>query len=141
VKFLLDTNLVSEWIKPHPNAGVAAWLADVDEDRAYISVVTLAELRHGIERLAVGRRRNRLNEWLQNELPARFGDRIVPIDAAVADMWGRIVARRDGLGRPIGAMDALIAATSQVYELTLVTRNDFDFESSVDAIVNPWSHT
>jgi len=141
VKILLDTNLVSERIKPHPNAGVAAWLADVDEDRAYISVVTLAELRHGIERLAVGRRRNRLNEWLQNELPVRFGDRIVPIDAAVADMWGKIIARRDGLGRPIGAMDALIAATSQVYELTLVTRNDFDFESSVDAIVNPWSHT
>jgi predicted nucleic acid-binding protein len=139
VNLLLDTNLISEWSKPNPNAGVVSWLADADEDRIYMSVVTLAELRHGIERLAAGRRRKRLNAWLEDELLQRFGDRVLPIDAAVADSWGRIVARRETLGRPIGAMDALIAATAQVHDLTLATRNEIDFDSVVSAIVNPWT--
>jgi predicted nucleic acid-binding protein len=139
VNFLLDTNVVSEWIRPYPNPGVVAWLADADEDRVFISVVTLAELRHGIERLPAGRRRKRLNEWLQDELLLRFDDRILPIDDAVADAWGRIVVHRETLGRPISVMDAFIAATAQVRKLTLATRNQADFATSVEAIVNPWS--
>jgi toxin FitB len=139
VNFLLDTNLVSEWTKPRPNPGVVSWLADADEDRVFISVVTIAELRHGVERLPIGRRRKRLNEWIEGELLFRFDGRILPIDAATADAWGRIVAHREGLGRPIGAMDAFIAATAQVHKLTLATRNQTDFEASVAAVVNPWS--
>jgi toxin FitB len=139
VNFLLDTNLVSEWTKPRPNPGVVSWLADADEDRVFISVVTIAELRHGVERLAIGRRRKRLNEWIEGELLSRFDERILPIDAATADAWGRIVAHREGLGRPIGTMDAFIAATAQVHKLTLATRNQTDFEASVAAVVNPWS--
>jgi predicted nucleic acid-binding protein len=139
VNFLLDTNLVSEWTKPRPNPGVVSWLADADEDRVFISVVTIAELRHGVERLAIGARRKRLNEWLEGELLVRFDERILPIDAATADAWGRIVAHREGLGRPIGTMDAFIAATAQVHKLTLATRNQTDFEASVAAVVNPWS--
>jgi predicted nucleic acid-binding protein len=139
VNFLLDTNLVSEWTKPRPNPGVVRWLADADEDRVFISVVTIAELRHGVERLAIGRRRKRLNEWIEGELLFRFDERILPIDAATADAWGRIVAHREGLGRPIGTMDAFIAATAQVHKLTLATRNQTDFEASVAAVVNPWS--
>jgi predicted nucleic acid-binding protein len=139
VNFLLDTNLVSEWTKPRPNPGVVTWLANADEDRVFISVVTIAELRHGVERLAIGRRRKRLNEWIEGELLFRFDERILPIDAATADAWGRIVAHREGLGRPIGTMDAFIAATAQVHKLTLATRNQTDFEASVAAVVNPWS--
>lgn len=139
MNFLLDTNVVSEWVRPHPNTGVVAWLAEADEDRVFVSVVTLAELRHGIERLAAGRRRKRLNEWLQNDLPLRFADRILPIDAVTAETWGQIVAHREAIGRPINTMDAFIAATAQVHGLTLVTRNDSDFESSVTTIINPWS--
>jgi predicted nucleic acid-binding protein len=141
VNFLLDTNLVSEWTKGRPDPGVIGWLADADEDRVFVSVITLAELRHGVERLAMGRRRKRLNEWIENELLFRFDQRILPIDAATADAWGRIVAHREALGRPIGTMDAFIAATAQVHKLTLATRNQSDFESSVDSIVNPWSIT
>ena len=141
MNFLLDTNLVSEWTKPRPNPGVVSWLADADEDRVFISVVTIAELRHGVERLAIGRRRKRLNEWIEGELLFRFDERILPIDAATADAWGRIVAHREGLGRPIGAMDAFIAATAQVHKLTLATRNQTDFEPSVAAVVNPWSES
>jgi predicted nucleic acid-binding protein len=139
VNFLLDTNLVSEWSKPRPNPGVVRWLADADEDRVFISIVTIAELRHGVERIAIGRRRKRLNEWIEGELLFRFDERILPIDAATADAWGRIVAHREGLGRPIGTMDAFIAATAQVHHLTLATRNQTDFEASVAAVVNPWS--
>lgn len=139
MNFLLDTNLVSEWTKPCPNPGVVSWLADADEDRVFISVVTIAELRHGVERLAIGRRRKRLNEWIEGELLFRFDARILPIDAATADAWGRIVAHREDLGRPIGTMDAFIAATAQVHKLTLATRNQTDFEASVAAVVNPWS--
>ncbi len=141
MNFLLDTNLVSEWIKPHPNPGVVDWFASADEDRVFISVVTVAELRHGVERLAAGHRRTRLNKWMEGELLFRFDGRLLPIDVATAEAWGRIVAHREELGRPIGAMDAFIAASAKVHQLTLVTRNQADFESSVDAIVNPWSIT
>jgi predicted nucleic acid-binding protein len=139
MNFLLDTNLVSEWTKARPDPGVIDWLADADEDRVFVSVITLAELRHGVERLAEGRRRKRLNEWINHDLLFRFDQRILPIDAATATAWGRIVAHRETLGRPIGAMDAFIAATAQVHKLTLATRNQGDFQWSVDSIVNPWS--
>lgn len=137
--FLLDTNVVSEWVKPSPDVGVVEWLADADEDRTFLSVVTLAELRRGIERLAGGRRRDRLDDWLRNDLPMRFERRILPIDADVADAWGDVVARRETAGRPIGVMDAFIAATAIVHGLAVVTRNTTDFDATVAEIVNPWS--
>ncbi|MCI0429414.1 MAG: type II toxin-antitoxin system VapC family toxin [Rhodospirillales bacterium] len=139
MSFLLDTNIVSEWVKPRPDPGVVAWLADVDEDRVFISVVTLAELGHGVARMDDGARRRRIDEWLRQELPARFEGRVLFIDDAVADAWGRVVARGEELGRRIGPMDAFIAATAQVHGLTVVTRNTADFKSSVEAVVNPWS--
>lgn len=139
MSFLLDTNIVSEWVKPRPDPGVVAWLADVDEDRVFISVVTLAELRHGVERMDDGARRRRIDAWLRHELPARFEGRVLFIDDAVADGWGRVIAHREELGRRIGPMDAFIAATAQVHELTVVTRNTSDFKLSVKAVVNPWS--
>lgn len=136
--FLLDTNVVSEWTKPRPDPGVANWLAHVNEDTVFLSVVTFAELRHGIERLPVSKRRKQLDEWLRGDLPLRFEQRILPIDGAVADEWGRLVARHESLGRPIHAMDALIAATAEVHALTLVTRNASDFAASVKSVINPW---
>ena len=139
MSFLLDTNVVSEWIKPRPDAGVVAWLAQADEDRVFVSVITLAELRYGIERMAAGNRRRRLDEWLRNELPVRFEGRVLSIDGAVADAWGKVVARSEAVGRPISVTDAFIAATVEVHGLTLVTRNASDFESTLKAIVNPWT--
>jgi predicted nucleic acid-binding protein len=139
VNFLLDTNVVSEWTKPRPNGGVVTWLAEADEDRVFISVVTLAELRYGVERMATGSRRRRIEEWLRSELLLRFEGRVVSVDTAVADAWGQVVAHREATGRPISAMDALIAATAKIHGLTLVTRNTSDFESTLKAIVNPWT--
>jgi len=139
VTFLLDTNVVSEWVKPRPNRGLVAWLAEVDEDRVFLSVVTLAELRHGIRRMEEGHRRRRLEVWLSEEIPLRFEGRLLPVDAAVADRWGEVVARREAAGRPIGVMDAFIAATAVVHGLKLVTRNEADFRSAVNELVNPWT--
>ena len=138
MSFLLDTNVVSEWAKPRPDPGVVAWLGEVDEDRVFLSVVTLAELRHGITRLTDGNRRRRLDAWLGHELPLRFEGRLLPIDQAIADRWGEVVARREAAGRPIGVMDAFIAATAHVHQLALVTRNEADFRSAVEDLVNPW---
>ena len=138
MSFLLDTNVVSEWVKPRPNAGVITWLEEADEDRLFLSVVTLAELRRGIERLEPGRRKKRLDEWLREELPDRFEGRILPIDAAIAETWGRLVARGEATGRAIGVMDAFIAATASAHDLTLVTRNIGDFKGSMRALLDPW---
>jgi predicted nucleic acid-binding protein len=138
MSFLLDTNIVSEWVRPRPAAGVISWLAEVDEDQAFLSVVTLAELRRGIARMARGRRRLQLDEWLRHELPVRFEERILPIDDRVAVIWGDVVSERETEGRPISVMDAFIAATARMYDLTLVTRNTSDFAGSVAAITNPW---
>jgi predicted nucleic acid-binding protein len=138
VNYLLDTNVVSEWVKARPDPGVAAWLANVDEDRVFLSVITLAELRHGVERLAHGARRDRLNDWLGGELAERFEGRMLSIDAGVADRWGRMVARAQAAGKPAGPMDAFLAATAERHGLTLVTRNEADFRHLCIPLVNPW---
>ena len=137
--FLLDTNVVSEWVKPRPESRVVTWLAEVDEDRVFISVVTLGELRYGVERLPSSTRKHRLDDWVRHELPLRFEGRVLTVDARVADAWGTIVARRERAGKRIGAMDALIAATAETHELTLVTRNTADFESAVKLLFDPWT--
>ncbi len=140
MNYLLDTNVVSEWTKPRPDPGVVAWLAQADEDRLFVSVITLAELRHGIERLPPGARRGRLDTWLTDDLPSRFEARILPIDQPTADHWGKVMARGQGTGRPVGAMDAFIAATVERHGLTLVTRNVTDFEALGLQLFNPWQN-
>ena len=88
-----------------------------------------------------GSRRKRLDEWLRDELPLRFEGRVLPIDPVVADVWGKVVVRSEAAGRPIGAMDASIAATAQTHGMTLVTRNTSDFEASLSRIINPGQRT
>ena len=139
MSFLLDTTVVSEWVKPRPNRGVVAWLAAADEDRVFMSVVSLAELRYGIERMAAGSRRTRLDAWLRDELPLRFEGRVLSIDAIVADGWGKVVARSEAAGRLISAMDAWIAATAEAHGMTLVTRNTSDFQA-LKLLINPWTN-
>ena len=137
MNFLLDTNAVSEWVKPRPNAGLIRWMEAADEDRVFLSVITLAELRYGVERMAIGARRSRLEQWLRDELPVRFEGRILYVDDNVAEAWGRTVSRCEMLGRSVGAMDAFLSATAEVHRLTLVTRNVSDFPL-LKAVVNPW---
>ncbi len=139
MNFLLDTNVVSEWVKPRPNPGVIEWLASADEDRLFLSVVTLAELRYGVERLPAGRKGAQLQEWLETELRSRFERRVVVIDETVAALWGKLLAKADAVGRPLGAMDGFLAATAAAHQLTLVTRNEIDFAAAGIKTFNPWS--
>jgi len=138
VTWLLDTNVVSEWVKPQPDPGVIRWLAEADEDRVFISVVTLAELRYGIDRMPAGARRRRLELWLDEDLPHRFDGRILGVDAVVSDRWGRLLALAERKGRPIGPMDACLAAIAASRGLTLVTRNARDFTGADVPLLDPW---
>jgi predicted nucleic acid-binding protein len=139
MSFLLDTNIISEGAKPRPDPGVMDWLASIDEEQMFLSVVSLAELRHGIERMDKGGRKTGLDIWLTEQLAPRFEDRLLLVDTGTADQWGRIVARSQAVGRPIGAMDAFLAAHAQQHQLTLVTRNISDFEATGVRLFNPWN--
>ena len=139
MSFLLDTNVVSEWVKPEPDARVLRWFAAVDEDSVWLSVITFAEIRLGVERLRPGRRRDTLAAWLENDLPARFEGRIIGIGLGVAESWGRIVARGAKAGKSVSAMDAFLAAIAELRGLTLVTRNTRDFEAVGVPVLNPWA--
>lgn len=137
MKFLLDTNVVTEWVKPRPEPSVVSWLADIDEDRVFLSVASLAEIRRGVEAMPTGHRRDRLATWLADELPARFESRILDVDQRVALGWGIVMVRSRKAGVTIGSMDAFFAATAQAHGLTLVTR-DGDFEAAGIDLFDPW---
>jgi predicted nucleic acid-binding protein len=138
MSYLLDTNAISEWVKPRPDPGIIQWFDEVDEDRTYLSVITLGELRKGVDRLAGGRRRDRLEQWLTSELPDRFGERILPVDVAIADEWGRVLAHAEKAGTAVGGIDALIAATAKMHGLQVVTRTVAHFRYLGIAVASPW---
>jgi predicted nucleic acid-binding protein len=137
--YLIDTNVVFEWTKPLPNSGVRSWLAGTEPDHVYLSVITLAELRYGVERMAPGRRRTALDAWIMGDLLLRFEGRILDIDFAIANEWGRFMAHSPSQGRVAGIMDTWIAATAAVYGMTVVTRDVAPFHALAVPYFNPWS--
>ena len=138
MKFLLDTNVVSEWVKPQPSQNVVEWLAGADEDELFLSVITFAEIRRGVELLPAGRRRARLGRWLTEELPLRFEQRVLLIDQPVSANWGVVMARAQRAGFALGTMDGFVAATAETHGLTLVTRNLSDFRALGLELFDPW---
>jgi predicted nucleic acid-binding protein len=125
MSYLLDTNIVSETVRRTPNKAVIAWLDRLPGEALFVSVLTLGEIRKGIETLADRRRREKLRLWLEHELPEWFEGRVLPVDLSVADRWGRLLAE---VGRPVPTIDSLLAATALHHELRLVTRNAGDFD-------------
>jgi toxin FitB len=138
VSFLLDTNVVSEWVKPQPDPHVVSWLNEVDEDRVFLSVASLAEIRRGVELMPSGKRRDRLFGWLTGDLPARFEGRILDIDRRIAEAWGIVMAQGQRAGMNVHVLDAFFAATAEVHSLTLVTRNVQHFVKLGIPLLNPW---
>ena len=138
MSFLLDTNVVSEWVKPRPDEGVARWLHETDEDEMYLSAVSLAELQYGVERLVAGKRRHQLEAWIREELIERFAGRMLPVEERVAEAWGKTMARSERAGKRLGVMDGFLAATAEVHNLTLVTRDVAAFSEWVVDVFNPW---
>jgi predicted nucleic acid-binding protein len=140
VSYLLDTNTVSELIKPGAAINVTSWLDHLDEGQVFLSVATFAEARRGVELMAVGRRRNLLKTWLDEELPTRFAGRILEIDRPVAESWGSVMARSQRLGKPISVLDGFFAGTAEVHGLTLATRNIRHFVDLGIPVYDPWTY-
>lgn len=138
MSFLLDTNLLSELIRPLPNQGVLQWIQQHPEQSYYISVITLSELEFGITRLADGQRKTNMQCWLHTDLRQRFLGRMLPVSDDVALRCGAFRANRQTLGRPLALADGLIAATAAESSLTLVTRNIKDFEDLAISLLNPF---
>lgn len=138
MRLLLDTNVLSEVTRPRPDEGVLRWLHRLDEDRTFISIISIAEIRRGIALMDSGRKRDALDEWLVHDLPQRFESRIIPVEGPVALAWGDLMALAKRNGRGLASMDGLIAATAVAHQLAIATRNTKDFEGFGIGIIDPW---
>jgi predicted nucleic acid-binding protein len=136
--YLLDTCVLSELVKPRPDAGVLGWLEEADESRLYLSVVTIGELEKGIARLPTSARRKRIERWVRGDLAARFEGRLLDVDRAVAERWGAISGASESRGMPLPVIDGLIAASALTHGLEVVTRDTGDLERCGARCVNPW---
>jgi predicted nucleic acid-binding protein len=136
LSYLIDTNVLSELRRKLPDVGVQTWFTQRQSATLYLSVLTLGEIRKGIETINEDVRRQALLDWLETDLPKFFEGRVLPIDEAVADRWGRLVAVA---ARPLPAIDSLLAATALEHDLVLVTRNIKDFAGMPVQIFNPWT--
>lgn len=137
MKYLLDTDIISETVRPHPNKNVYQWLSEIPSESLFMSVLTLGEIRRGIEKLGKGKRKNHLILWLEQELPKWFGENILPINQAVAERWGYITSI---MTQPhqLTAIDTLLAATALTHNLKMVTRNIKDFDVPGLEVLNPF---
>lgn len=136
--FLLDTNCISELVRSKPEPRVTDWMRAADESLLYLSVLTLGEIRKGTAILPQSKRRTHLESWLELDLQVRFSGRILAIDKAVADRWGVLDAEAQHKGKPLAAIDGLLAATALHHNLTLVSRNVSDFTHTHVLLLNPW---
>lgn len=134
--FLLDTNILSEFRKANRcDAGVRDWVDQTPPEELYVSVLVLGEIRQGVERIRMRdqAQARTLERWLQS-LSTGFADRILPVDERVADQWGRL-----GLRQPVPTLDAILAATALVHDLTVVSRDEGGFRCAGVRIINPFS--
>jgi tRNA(fMet)-specific endonuclease VapC len=138
MKYLLDTNVVSELVARQPNPRVVEWLDLQDPDEIYLSVITVGEIRKGIAKLPPSKRKQMIQAWLESDLLLRFHGRIVEIGVQTMLKWGELAGRLEKSGKQMSAIDSLIAALALEGDFTLVTRNEQDFENADIAVVNPW---
>jgi len=138
VTYLLDTCVISELVKPRPNPRVVSWIKEQEEESLFLSVITIGEIQKGISKLYPSKRRSNLAAWLQQELPARFAGRVIPINDEVALVWGQMLGDAESKGRRIPVIDAFLAATALVYGFTLVTRNAPDIVDTGASLLNLW---
>ncbi len=135
MSYLIDTNVLSETFKPMPNPQVIQWFSKVPSDALFISVLTLGEIRKGIEKLNSNVRKNEFIIWLEHDIVVWFGSRIIPINSEVADRWGHMMAHSE---RTLPAIDGLLAATAFTHNLKIVTRNIKDFIIPGLEVINPF---
>ena len=136
MNYLLDTNILSETVRPHPNTGVKKWLQEIPSEALCISVLTIGEIRRGIEKLGDSKRKNHLIAWLEYDLPKWFGINILPVNLDVAERWGYITSTVNQ--HSLFAIDTLLAATALTHNLKMVTRNIKDFDIPGLEVINPF---
>ena len=139
--FLLDTNIVSETVKPKPEERVLEWLAAQKPDELYLAAQSLGELVRGARKVNEHNRRERFETWIENDLANQFEGRILPFDSKAATIWGGLMGDGDRKGKTPGAADAQIAAVGISHNLILVTRNIKDFKAFEIDLINPWDET
>ena len=138
MSYLLDTNVISEVVRPRPSASVLAWMEIQRPAELFLAAQTLGELTRGARKLPDEDRRARLERWIEVDLARQFDGRLLPFDTAAARIWGRLMGDGDRVGRTPPAADAQIAAVALSSRLTLVTRNTKDFERFDLALIDPW---
>ena len=138
MNYLLDTCVLSEFTRRRPEEKVVNWMESVDEEKFFISVITIGEIQHGIERLPESHRKTGLLVWMNNELVKRFEHRILPLDMPAMFLWGSLTAHMESTGQPIALMDSLIVATALQNNLIIATRNVTDFLPCGVQVINPW---
>ena len=140
MSYLIDTCCISELVNKDPNLNVVKWFADQDELSMYLSVITFGELRKGIEKLPDSKKKKELNRWVKEDLNHRFKNRVLDITIEEVNKWGKILAEAEQDGRPLPAIDSLIAATALVHDFSVVTINTHDMEDSGVEVINPWNY-
>ena len=138
MKYLLDTCVISELIKPQPNQDVVTWLQSQAESDLYLSVLTFGEIEKGIEKAVNEARKSKLKLWVEEDLKQRFKGRILAIDLDVCTKWGEIQAKTELLGKPMPTIDGLIVVSALVNNCIMVTRNVKDMQQSGVELFNPW---
>lgn len=141
MRYLLDTCVLSELVRPKPSRSVVAWVEAQDEHELFLSVVTFGELHKGIAKLPEGERRSRLERWVADDLATRFENRILPVDVEIAAAWGALLGRAEADGPPVPVIDALIGATARVHGCAVVTRDTAHFERTGVLVFDPWEPT
>ncbi len=139
MRYLLDTNVVSEPTRPRPNQHVQQWLRTQPAFDLAISVLTLGELQKGYVLLPPERRKPKLARWIDTDLPRQFSGRVLPVDEPIALEWGRLAAEGRRRGRALPVVDGLLLATAAVHGLTLVTPNKADCADRGVAVLDPWT--
>lgn len=139
MNYILDTNVISELVASRPNPKVIEWIQTVDSNQVYLSVIAIGEIKKGIEKLPDSDRKATLEHWLQEDLLAQFENQLLPIDEQTMLMWGKLVAQLETIGRPISAIDSLLAATTLQWGYILVTRNAAHFQDTGIELFNPWN--
>ena len=138
MNYLLDTNIVSELVKPTPSPQVWTWVDSVPDWQLFISSLTIGELHRGIEQLPLSARRTKYEQWFNEGILKRYADRILAVDTAVMLRWGTLAASLLSSGRTLPAFDSILAATALTHDLRLVTRNTRDFAGTGVQLINPW---